>query len=243
MDAAGYLKHLAADGALLSRTATKDLSAPVPLCPGWDVRDAVRHTAEVYEHKMACIALGGARPDPWPPEWPADQDPIAWFDDAHRRLLETLRTTDPAAPSWTWWPDDQTAGFWVRRMAQETAVHRADVELAFGPPTPVDPELAVDGIDELLVLMLEGDWTGDEAPDLTGTMAVTTAGRTWTVTMTADRVVVEEGLAKGPEVTVSAQPSPLLLWLYGRAPDDVVGMSGDPRAAGRLRQRLALATQ
>ena len=43
---------------------------------------------------------------------------------------------DPAAPSWTWWPDDQTAGFWLRRMAQETAVHRVDVELPLGATTP-----------------------------------------------------------------------------------------------------------
>ena len=35
-------------------------------------------------------------------------------------------------------------------MAQETAVHRVDVESGFDAVTPVDDELAVDGIDEVL---------------------------------------------------------------------------------------------
>jgi uncharacterized protein (TIGR03083 family) len=238
-----YLELLAADGALLRRTAESDLSAPVPSCPGWDVQEAVRHTAEVYEHKIASIALGGTAPDPWPPELPPEPETLTWFDDAHARLLEVLRTTDPAAPSWTWVPDDQTAGFWLRRMAQETAVHRVDVELAFGEPTPVDRELAVDGIDELLYLMLGGDWTDDEEPDLTGSVAVISPERTWTIRMLAERVDVDEGEPGEVGATVTAGPGPLLLWLYGRAPDDVVTVSGNATHAVRLRARLALATQ
>jgi uncharacterized protein (TIGR03083 family) len=238
-----YLELLTTEGELLRETAARDLAAGVPSCPGWDVRDVVRHTAEVYEHKIACVALGGPKPDPWPPEWPPGSDPLAWFEDAHRRVFEVLRTTDPAAPSWTWWPEDQTAGFWVRRMALETAVHRVDVELPFGPPTPLDQELAVDGIDELLHLMLAGDWTGDEEPDLTGTVAVATTGRTWTIRMLADSVSVEGVEDPAVVATLLADPSPLLLWLYGRAPDEAVTVSGDVEQAMRLRKRLAIATQ
>lgn len=238
-----YLELLAADGAALRAAAAgADLSAPVPSCPGWTVRDAVEHVAEVYEHKLACIAAAGTKPDPWPPTWP-DRDPLEWFDDALGRLVHVLRTTDPEAPSWTWFPDDQTAGFWVRRMALETAVHRADVELAGGPASPVDDELAVDGIDEVLELMLAGDWTGDEEPTLTGTAVVATAGRSWTVAMASERVDVTDGAVADAEATVTAEPSPLLLWIYGRQPDDVVRVTGDPAAATRLRARLALATQ
>ncbi len=238
-----YLELLAIEGALLRRAAERDLSAAVPSCPGWDVRDVVRHTAEVYEHKIECVALGGPKPDPWPPAWPPESDSLAWFDDAFSRLLELLRRADPAAPSWTWLPEDQTAGFWLRRMALETAVHRVDVELPSGAPTPVDGELAIDGIDELLHLMLAGDWTGDEQPDLTGTVAVATPARSWTIRMLEDRVDVDD--AKGGHVaaTVQTEPSALLLWMYGRAPDDVVTVSGDPTSARRLRRRLAVATQ
>ena len=238
-----YLELLASEGALLRRAAERDLSAAVPSCPGWDVRDVIRHTAEVYEHKIACVALGGPRPDPWPPAWPPDSESLAWYEDAHGRVLQMLRTTDPAAPSWTWWPEDHTAGFWLRRMALETAVHRVDVELPFGGPVPVDRELAVDGIDELLYLMLAGDWTGEEQPDLTGTVAVATSGRSWTIRMTEDRVDVNDADSGDVAATVAAEPSALLLWLYGRAPDDVVTVSGDTLPATRLRKRLAVATQ
>ena len=238
-----YLELLASEGALLRRAAERDLSAAVPSCPGWDVRDVIRHTAEVYEHKIACVALGGPRPDPWPPAWPPDSESLAWYEDAHARVLQMLRTTDPAAPSWTWWPEDHTAGFWLRRMALETAVHRVDVELPFGGPVPVDRELAVDGIDELLYLMLAGDWTGEEQPDLTGTVAVATSGRSWTIRMTEDRVDVNDADSGDVAATVAAEPSALLLWLYGRAPDDVVTVSGDTLPATRLRKRLAVATQ
>jgi uncharacterized protein (TIGR03083 family) len=243
MDRNRYLGLLAADGALLRSTAERDLTAAVPSCPGWDVRDAVRHTAEVYEHKIACVALGGPQPDPWPPEWPPAADPLEWYHDAHHRVLEMLRMTDPAAPSWTWWPDDQTAGFWLRRMAQETAMHRVDVELAFGGPTSIDRELAVDGIDELLSMMIEGDWTGDEQPDLTGTLSVAAPERNWKVRMLVDRIDVDVADIGDADTTVSAEPEPLLLWLYGRAPDDVVSVSGDTAGAQRLRNRIAIATQ
>jgi uncharacterized protein (TIGR03083 family) len=229
------------EGALLRGAAQRDLSARVPSCPGWDVRDVLRHTAEVYEHKIACVELGGPAPDPWPLDWPPT-DALAWFDDAHRRLLEMLWTVDPAAPSWTWWPDDQTAGFWLRRMAHETVVHRVDVELAFDALTPVEAELAVDGIEELLCLMFDGDWTGDEQPDLTGTVAVTTLEKTWTIRMVEDRVDVGRDDGADVAARVTAEPPDLLLWLYGRAPDDVVTLTGSPAIATRLRQRLALAT-
>ena len=241
MDRQRYLALIRSDGSLL-RAAARDLDAAVPTCPGWTVRDAVAHTAQVYEHKMACIAAGGTRPDPWPPSWPADRDPVEWYADAHGRLLETLSTVDPAAPSWTWWPPDQTAGFWVRRMAQETAVHRADVESASGPVTPVDADLAVDGVDEVLVRMLGGDWSDEPHPELTGTVAVATGGRSWRVAMAPERVDVAEATGDA-DATVGGEPSDVLLWLWGRAGDESVTFDGDFDTARRFRERLALATQ
>lgn len=243
MEHARFLAFLCAEGSLLSDVARGDLQREVPSCPGWTVRDAVQHLAQVYEHKIACIGLAGDKPGPWPPpEWPEDRDPIAWLDDARRRLADTLRTTDPAAPSWTWWPEDQTAGFWARRMAHETAIHRVDVQLAFGSPTPVAEDLALDGIEELLDLMLAGDWTDLPQPELTGEVTLTTTQRSWSVKMTPERVTIADGPAPA-HATIEAEPSPLLLWLYGRAGDEAVAASGERDVVGRLRQRAALATQ
>src|SRR5438034_4102763 len=96
-------------GTRLADAADQDLTADVPTCPGWSVTDLVNHVAEVYEHKIASTELQQA-PDPWPPKWPADRDPVEWFRDAHGRLLAMFNAHEPTDPSPTWWPDDQTVG-------------------------------------------------------------------------------------------------------------------------------------
>jgi uncharacterized protein (TIGR03083 family) len=242
MDRARYLELLDVEGQRLRQSAEGNLAAAVPPCPGWTVADAVAHTAEVYENKIACIELAGARPDPWPPAWPDDRDPVAWFADAHGRLLHILRTTDPGAASWTWWPPDQTAGFWIRRMAQETAVHRADVQSASGAVTPVDSDLAQDGVDEVLIMMLAGDWSDAVQPGSTGTVAVTVRDTTWRILLRPDTVHVDQE-GGDSDAQLTGAPSDVLLWLWGRRPDSAVDITGDQATAARLRQRLMLATQ
>src|SRR6476469_10535463 len=81
-------------GTRLADTAEQDLEVAVPTCPGWSASDLVRHVAQVYEHKIASTELQRV-PDPWPPEWPADRDPVEWFRDAHGRLLAMFRSTSP----------------------------------------------------------------------------------------------------------------------------------------------------
>lgn len=238
-----YLALLRTDGELLAATAGRDLDARVPPCPGWRAHDVVTHTAEVYEHKLACIELK-AKPEPWPPEWPADRDPLDWFADAHRRLLAVLGSTDAAAPAYTWFPDDQTVGFWVRRMAQETAVHRVDVQSAFDAVTPVDPELAVDGVEEVLTLMLAGDWS-DQPVERVGDgqrIEVRPGGQRWVVTLQPTSIEVASPDGAAVDGRVSGAPSEVLLWLWGRTSDQLVDLGGDMAAIGLLRERLAWAT-
>jgi uncharacterized protein (TIGR03083 family) len=241
MDYSTYVGHVQQGGQRLAAVASGSLSEAVPSCPGWTVSDVVTHVAEVYEHKMVCTALGKA-PDPWPPEWPADRDPLEWFGDAHGRLLEMFARSGPTTPSATWWPSDQTVGFWARRMAQETAVHRVDAELAIGEPTPVNDDLAVDGVDEVLI-WLTGDWSEDPDDAATGQrVEVSTAGRRWGVTLEREAVSidVDDGAA---DATLGGDPSDVLLWLWGRSSDDRVLRSGDEDAIRLLRSRLVLVTQ
>ena len=243
MERKRYLELLASDGALLRAAAAAQLDAPVPSCAGWTVRDVLMHVAEVYEHKMACIALAGQKPAPWPPpDWAAERDPVEWYDDAHGRVLDVLRTADPRAPSWTWWPAEQTAGFWVRRMAQETAVHRFDAQSASGQPAAIDAELALDGIDEVLTMFLAGDWSDAPQPGSTGTVAVATGTQAWRVMMTPQQVDLVHGDGDA-QARVTGAASPLLLWLWGRAPSAQLDLAGDGGVIDRLRARLAVATQ
>jgi uncharacterized protein (TIGR03083 family) len=242
MEYDGFVEHVRRDGERLASVAEGDLATPVPSCPGWTVRDLVAHVAQVYEHKIECTRLGHA-PDPWPPEWPDADLPLGWYRDAHARLLGMFDESDAATPSATWWPADQTVGFWARRMAHETAVHRVDAELARGEMRPIDAELATDGVDELLRIMLEGDWSEDADEAATGQrVTIETGRRVWDVVLDRGAMTVSDG--DGPsDARLSGEPSDVLLWLWGRAGDDRITFEGDAETHRVLRERLTMATQ
>jgi uncharacterized protein (TIGR03083 family) len=236
-----YRELLGQDAARLRAVAPAGLDRPVPDCPGWTGADAVRHTAQVYLHKVETIRLGDW-PDPWPPEHLEAAEPLALFDDAHARLVEAFEAHGPAEPVRTWWPADQSVGFWVRRMAHETSVHRHDVERAAGEPTPVAADLAVDGIDEVLALFLAGDWSDEPVETATGSrVVVSSGGHDWEVTLGRERVDLARSATGAATASVTGEPTAVLLWLWGRGP--LPGVEGEEAVVTELRDRLALATQ
>lgn len=238
-----YVRLVAADAARLREVAATGLEPPVPSCPGWSVGDVVHHTAEVYLHKVACTTLQHD-PDPWPPPEHAARPPLELFDDAVAELLAMFATHGPDDPSHTWWDPEQTVGFWMRRMALETAVHRVDVELGHDVVTPVDPALALDGIDELLVMMLAGDEWAEHgtAEPVDAAVRISAAGRSWTVTLDASRVDVVEGAAGDVAVEVAGEPDAVFGWLWGRSGHDELALAGDEGVALAFRRRVSEAT-
>lgn len=231
------------------------LAAPVPTCPGWSVRDVLEHLGYVYRHKIECIRQQ-AEPKPWPPQPPPPdwtlEDPVAFVRDSLADLVGELGTHRPQDRAYTWFPADQSVGFWIRRMALETAVHRVDVQSAYGQVTAVEDEEAVDGIDEILHVMLAGDWGeapfADTVAGVGGTVAVRTGDRAWLVGVHAE-VVEVTGPQRGDvrpgrvDATVSGEPSEVLLWLWGRRPDASVRLEGDLACIALMRDRLRVATQ
>ena len=155
MEDSRYLQCLAADyGDLRDAASAAELTANVPSCPGWTVADLVRHVAQVYLHKVALMRTG-EEPEEWPPPSLAAEAPLAALGRAYGALRAEFRTRGPGLPAPTWYDPDQTVAFWIRRMAQETVIHRIDAELAAGlPVTPVPDDLAADGVDEVLKRML-----------------------------------------------------------------------------------------
>ncbi|RRO13095.1 maleylpyruvate isomerase family mycothiol-dependent enzyme [Saccharopolyspora rhizosphaerae] len=156
----------------------------VPSCPGWDVRQLTGHLARSYARARLSLQVepGGFRPEA--PEAPADFDAaLSWWDELRSGLLTELSTMDPDRPVWAIF-DGGTPTTWARRVAHETAIHRLDAELALGQGGDLvfDPELAADGIDELLVTLLPlGDWSSHQH---SGTVLyhAADAGRAWLVT-------------------------------------------------------------
>ncbi|MFC6018537.1 maleylpyruvate isomerase N-terminal domain-containing protein [Plantactinospora solaniradicis] len=195
------LECLAADQARLRQVASTDLTAAVPSCPDWNVEDLVRHVAVVYLHKVECMRSGRA-PEDWPPDL-SGEDPVVLLDRAYRALRGEFDSRDAAAAAPTWHDPNQTVGFWIRRMAQETVIHRLDAELATSQPVADIPEdLAIDGIDEVLRLFLAYGtrrWPEDFSEVLPGSAIVVraTAGpATWLIRLGPDGVEVESAPAE-----------------------------------------------
>ena len=134
------------------------LRAPVPTCPDWTVRDLVVHQGMV--HRWAAALVRGERdvePERFEAEGRAEHDPLEWLRDGVIELAETL-TRAPADTQALVFLNDAPAPreFWARRQCHETTVHAVDaLSAALGRhPDPaetwIEPDLAIDGIDELL---------------------------------------------------------------------------------------------
>jgi len=175
-----------------------DRTAPVPSCPEWTAEDLVRHVGTVYLHKTESMRLGRF-PEPWPPDT-AGESMVDLLDRGYRDLLAEFAARKPDEQTVTWYGPEQTVGFWIRRMAQETVIHRVDAELALGEPiAPIPDDLALDGIDEVLERFLSfstTEWADDFAalPDKPlPPVLVSCADRAWLVQATPDGVTVTGG--------------------------------------------------
>ncbi|HET8614648.1 MAG TPA: maleylpyruvate isomerase N-terminal domain-containing protein [Actinomycetales bacterium] len=243
-----YRRWIEADARLLLDAACSAPQAPVPTCPGWTARDVVDHTGEVYAHKVAAMRLG-RRPQEgeWP--WAPDDDSVfGWFSDRLAELLHELGSRDPASPAWTWFDEDQTVGFWARRMAHETAIHRVDAELAAGrSPTAHDEVLAVDGVDELVgTFLASDDVLESEARDTgsCGTVLVDAGVRCWLLDLPdggTDVTVPARAVESDAQVAGSATDLYRALW--NRPTDGAVRRGGDAEVLRRLDARLRDATE
>lgn len=244
-----YRASLATDVARLRTVAEGALDAPVPTCPGWSVADLVRHVAEVYLHKVECMRLGHA-PDPWPPDTAAEPV-LPLLDRAYAALTAEFDARAPGDTAYTWYPPDQTVAFWLRRMAQETAVHRVDAELATGAPSAVPDDVAVDGVDEFLTEFFAWELTTyaddeDAAPLLAAVDGVSFTVRAGDLDMVA--TVGTGGVRLGdtaPEgaLTITGSPCAVLLWLWQRGGDNTVGITGDASTLPTLRRLLTEVAQ
>jgi len=220
----------------------------------WTVADLTRHVGEVYLHKTLTMREG-AEPDPWPPEEPANEEPLALLDRAYAGLLGEFAARKPADPAGSWYTPGQTVGFWIRRMAQETVIHRIDAELGIGQPVaPVPADLAVDGIDELLKVFVAfsvAEWGSYFTDILAGspgrTYTVRTDGAAWRVRTGPGLFAVQDGAGDAAaDVTVSGPPAAVLRGAWNRegaGEPSGVTVEGAPEATEELRRCIVTATQ
>jgi len=250
LDWVQYLDHIRSDGDQLAEAATGHLDDPIPWCPDWVGRDVVAHTGVVHRHKLAIVA-GSLQENIEPEPAPTGDDALLpWFREGLNDLLSVLATADPATPVHTWHPPDQSVGFWIRRMAHETAIHRGDAESASGPITPLDARLAADGVDEVLGPIMcaytDAPRYEFEADGRTATIRMTDTGHAAHLAFGSGRHgpgwTHHAGEARAPDTVISATSSNLDLWAWGRAEPSVLLVEGDATLAALIRTVAAEAT-
>jgi uncharacterized protein (TIGR03083 family) len=201
--------------AMLSAGAV-DLGIAVPTCGDWTMRDLLAHVASVYRRAGTIVAERATSAVAWEPPPDDLTDVTGYLSEALDDLVDTLGSTGPETPAWNWSSEPHVAAFWARRMAHESAVHRYDAQRANGVAQPIDADLADDGMDELVDLLLPRIVERDspDLPDATYHFIATDAGE-WVVAC-GDGKVERLPAARHPDVTVTGPSSAVLLASYGR---------------------------
>lgn len=245
-----FLAHLDAEserfGDLL---AGADLMQPVPTCPDWTAGDLFWHLTEVqwFWGTIVRERLGdpgtteGRRP-----ERPTDLDSLCHlFATVSTGLHDVLADASDDTPVWTW-ADDKSVGFVRRRQAHEALIHRIDAELATGNGpddwASVDAELASDGVDEALRIMLGGvpDWGTLELDGRSARIEATDTGASWNLVLghftgthppsgtycDEDAFDVTDEQVQ-PAAVVRGGAADLDCWLWGRPGGDRLERTGD----------------
>jgi uncharacterized protein (TIGR03083 family) len=247
-----WLAALRADGqAFFEAIGEPDtLTRPVPSCPDWTVGELTQHLGSVY-HRTRTRAGALTADEPWgapilPDEAPDADDPIvvAWFGAELAELAAFLESLDPDTPAWNWAPQARLAGFWHRRMAHETAIHRWDAQLATRLPEPLESKLAGDTVAEGLDTFLPSG--RHRTPhNLTGLVHLTATdlGQEWYIRLKDNGVALLDtdtlldDDARPARAAASGTASDIALALWGRVSFDVLETAGDPDLLDTMRIR------
>ncbi|MEU4564060.1 maleylpyruvate isomerase family mycothiol-dependent enzyme [Actinoplanes sp. NPDC023936] len=218
------------------REAAVDLTAQVPGCPGWTVRDLVTHVGRVQRFWASAVRAGAAAGPP-----PAPGDPsgelLIWFDESTPLLVDALRAAGPGAPSWAWWPPSaapHTVGAIARHQVQEAAVHAFDAQEAIGKPEPLPAAVAVDGVGEFLEVCLGSRGAWPHRPARVELQAL--EGPSWTVDLSPAGVTVDPAASGAPVTRMQGRASDLVLALYRRIGLADVRVDGDREVAEQIRE-------
>ncbi len=235
--------------------------APVPSCPGWTATDLLWHLTEVQMFWASIVdnelrdpdaaeAMKDDRPDSY-------DDLLVLCERQTARLTSALAARGDEVPVWTW-SDDETVGFVRRRQAHEALIHRVDAELSGAGESPIDADLAADGIDEVLRVFAGGvpAWATFDPEGVELRMVATDVDRTWgaafgRMTGTSpnsgesyDLPALTVGVdAVEPNGVISGTAADLDRWLWGRGRLESLTVTGDESVASRLRELMVEATQ
>ncbi len=227
--------------------ADADPAARVPSCPDWTAADLGWHLAEVQLFWGAIVRDRMDDPgaaDKQVPQRPQDYRALLELcSAASAGLLDALSAAADDERVWTWFDADQSVRFVRRRQVHEALIHRLDAELSTGTVTPIDAQVATDGVQEVLDWMYSGvpGWAipGAGAGPV-GRIATTDTGASWLVRLgsfsgtspNSGNTYTDEPtltLLDGgdPTFTVEGPAADLDVWLWNRPPTTPIALGGD----------------
>ena len=243
-----HLAALVRSGAALGEAAAAaGLDAKVPTCPGWDVTELVVHQGMV--HRWAAANLRG-EPDhdtsASQAEGRAAADLLDWYAQGLAALVDTARATAEDAEAMVFLRDaPPPRRFWARRQAHETTIHSVDAIAAACRRWPtasdvdIDPVLAADGIDELLMgFITRGKGRLHAAEPYTVLVRTSDTGHAWTLRIGEGPIVTTPGATDRPEAEISGTAVQLYLSLWNRA--DEITTDGRPDLLDQWRQQVRI---
>jgi uncharacterized protein (TIGR03083 family) len=217
----------------------------VPWSDRWRVGTVARHVAGTH-HVVAQVIAGRpdadfglfaslASPEKNDPSFPD------WFAQGTGKLLTELRSVEPDVACWNFRDGREgRVGFWARRMLHECVVHRWDAQMgAVGAADPIEPDIAIDGIDEFLEVFVDATRSQVNAPaGPTVLIETRDSSASWTAELPVGGRTVRRGTFDA-DIQVRGNASDILLLLWGRMaefPDsvEVIGPVSDPRTLAAL---------
>jgi uncharacterized protein (TIGR03083 family) len=227
------------EGRTLADVASAGWDRPVPTCPGWTAGMLLPHTSGTHRWAVANLTSGErVRRSQVPPPPEGRDAELAWYAEGLAALIDAAGDIDPEAPVWTFAASgERRSAWWLRRMAQETTMHRWDAESALGShPSPPDPRSAKEGVDEYLLDFLPrlpaemtAGWSGTlhlHATDTDGEWMLDLGDMTRPARLEHGRA---DSAVRGPAAD-------LLLWLWNRQPPEGLEAFGDTTILDRWRQ-------
>ena len=204
------------EGEGILTSGRQDLDLPVKTCGDWLMHDLLLHVGRVYTRAGTLVGERLTTEQEYPSAPPEGTEPVDYLSHALEELVEALTSADPDTPVWNWSSEPDTAAFWARRMAHESAVHRYDAQRAHGLAQPIDADLAHDGLDELVDVIVPRVISRDglTLPEATLCFHATDEGE-WGLRL-GPAGLERLHVVKSSDVTVRGTASALLLAAYGR---------------------------
>jgi uncharacterized protein (TIGR03083 family) len=259
LDTAEHLAQLRAEGGRLAAAAAAlSLDVAVPPCPGWSLRDLLRHLGYVHRWATRYVTERHTERVSRLDETAVlaqdipDDALLDWFRAGHTALVSALTAADPELACWSFLPAPSPLAFWARRQAHETTVHRVDVQLAAAaakdgrpdaanPVTPVPAALATDGVDELLMGFARRGARHGPRSDPPRALFIEAGPARWVIRMGPERAEVNRGWdgPAGPGDCTLTGPAPeLYLLLWNRRDPAGLDVTGDPGVLAQFRREM-----